>query len=82
MFKDIPQAILNIQEVVDKIEPYDLGRDVLLPKFDIPEEFQLPDDPDGKKGENKYLRHLTYLGAEKKYKQMGPFCFIISGKNK
>ena len=69
LFKDIPQAILNIQEVVDKIEPYDLGRDVLLPKFDIPEEFQLPDDPDGKKGENKYLRHLTYLGAERKYKQ-------------
>lgn len=69
LFKDLPQAILNIQEVVDKIEPYDLGRDVLLPKFDIPEQFQEADDPDGKKGENKYLRHLTYLGAEKKYKQ-------------
>ncbi|MDO5104789.1 DNA polymerase III subunit alpha [Capnocytophaga sp.] len=70
LFKDLPQAILNIQEVIDKIEPYDLGRDVLLPKFDIPAEFQVDDDPDGKKGENNYLRYLTYLGAEKKYAEI------------
>ena len=27
-----------------------LARDVLLPKFDIPSEYQVTDDPDGKKG--------------------------------
>lgn len=69
LFKDLPEAILNISEVIHKVEPYGLGRDVLLPKFDIPAEFTVEDDPDGKKGENNYLRHLTYVGAEKKYKQ-------------
>ncbi|MDO4727901.1 MAG: DNA polymerase III subunit alpha [Bacteroidota bacterium] len=67
LFADIPQAINNIDEIVAKIEPFSLKRDILLPKFDIPAEFITENDPDGKKGENKYLRHLTYLGAEKKY---------------
>lgn len=67
LFKDIPQAIFSIQEIIDKIEPYDLARNVLLPKFDIPQEFSVENDPTGKEGENKYLRHLTYAGAEKKY---------------
>ena len=67
LFKDIPQAILNIQEIIDKVEPYGLARDILLPKFDIPEKFQVTDDPTGKKGENNYLRHLTYEGAKRKY---------------
>ena len=70
LFKDIPQAILSIKEIIDKIEPYDLARDILLPKFDIPHEFQVEDDPTGKKGENKYLRHLTYVGAEKRYNEI------------
>ena len=70
LFKDIPQAILSIEEIINKIEPYELARNILLPKFDIPKEFQVEDDPTGKKGENKYLRHLTYLGAEKRYKEL------------
>ena len=72
LFIDLPEAILNIQEVVDKIEHYPLQRDVLLPAFDIPEEFQ--DDRDAndneKRGENNYLRHLTYEGAKKRYPDM------------
>ena len=46
-----------------------MKRDVLLPEFDIPEEFQHEDDlkDGGKRGENAYLRHLTYEGAKKKY---------------
>lgn len=69
LFKDLPEAITNLQEIVDKIEPYDLARDVLLPKFDIPEEFQDEEDKidGGKRGENAYLRHLTYEGAKKRY---------------
>ncbi|NGF57438.1 DNA polymerase III subunit alpha [Parapedobacter sp. SGR-10] len=71
-FADLPEAILNIQEIVDKIEIYSLNRDVLLPKFEIPEEFQDPQDEvdGGKRGENAYLRHLTYVGAEKRYKEI------------
>ncbi|WP_316813184.1 DNA polymerase III subunit alpha [Pedobacter heparinus] len=69
LFTDLPEAILNIQEVIDKIEIYKLAREVLLPKFDIPEEFLVKDDDEdgGKRGENKFLRHLTYVGAKKRY---------------
>jgi DNA polymerase-3 subunit alpha len=73
-FKDLPDAIMNIQEVLDKIEPFELARDVLLPKFDIPEEFiDAQDELDNKnRGENAYLRHLTYEGAVKRYGELTP----------
>src|SRR5690606_20504770 len=53
---------------------YKLTRDVLLPKFEIPEEFKDPKDLEdgGKRGENNYLRHLTYEGAKKRYKEITP----------
>lgn len=69
LFSDLPEAIENISEIVAKCEPYSLSREILLPAFDIPEEFRDPaDEADrGKRGENNYLRHLTYKGAEKRY---------------
>ena len=72
VFADIPEAIINIQEVLDKITIYSLNRDVLLPKFDIPAEFiHTEDDADnGKRGENAFLRHLTYQGAERRYPEI------------
>lgn len=72
LFADVPQAIINVQEVLDKIDIYSLHRDVLLPKFDIPEEFVSPEDEvdGGKRGENAFLRHLTYQGAEKRYEEI------------
>ncbi len=74
LFADLPEAISNIQEVVDKIEAYSLFREVLLPKFDIPEEFLVAEDETdgGKRGENKYLAHLTYVGAAKRYPEITP----------
>ena len=70
LFQDVPEAILNIQALVDKIEAFELARDVLLPQFDIPEAYQVADDSDGKKGENNYLRYLTYEGAKLRYKEL------------
>jgi|10_taG_2_1085330.scaffolds.fasta_scaffold04406_3 DNA polymerase-3 subunit alpha len=70
LFADMPEAILNTVEVAEKIEPFKLERDVLLPKFDIPEEFKDPkdeEDPTLKIGENAYLRHITYEGAKERY---------------
>ncbi|MEZ4890701.1 MAG: DNA polymerase III subunit alpha [Crocinitomicaceae bacterium] len=69
LFLDLPEAIESAQEIVDKCETYGLARDILLPAFDIPEEFQDPQDlqDNGKRGENNYLRHLTYIGAQKRY---------------
>jgi DNA polymerase-3 subunit alpha len=74
LFRDVPEAIINISEVVTKIEPFELARDVLLPKFDIPEEFKHPEDLEdgGKRGENAYLKHLTYEGAKKRYGEITP----------
>jgi len=74
IFADLPEAIINIQEVIDKVEAYSLYRDVLLPKFDIPEEFFVKEDETdgGVRGENKYLRHLTMVGAEKRYGEITP----------
>ncbi|MGO3156320.1 MAG: DNA polymerase III subunit alpha [Mesonia sp.] len=72
LFKDLPQAITNIQEVVDKVEPFVLARDVLLPAFTIPEKFlDVKDEEDkGKRGENAYLKHLTFKGAEERYGEL------------
>jgi DNA polymerase III subunit alpha len=61
LFQDLPEAIETISEILAKIETYSLERNVLLPKFDIPAEFNSEDD---------YLRHLTYLGAAKKFPEL------------
>ncbi len=63
LFSDLPQAITTISEILEKIETYELKRNVLLPRFDIPAEFQTEDD---------YLRHLTYEGAKRKYPEITP----------
>ncbi len=69
LFADIPEAILNIQELVDKITPFTLASDVLLPAFDIPDQFKDEKDLEdgGKRGENNFLSHLVYEGAKKRY---------------
>jgi DNA polymerase-3 subunit alpha len=74
IFSDLPEAIISIQEIVDKVEIYSLYRDVLLPKYDIPEEFVVVEDEadGGVRGENAYLRHLTMVGAEKRYGTVTP----------
>ena len=72
LFANLPEAISNISEIVDKIEIYDLAREVLLPKFEIPEEFNDPEDEKdgGVRGENAYLRHLTFEGARRRYPEI------------
>ncbi|HXB39007.1 MAG TPA: DNA polymerase III subunit alpha, partial [Bacteroidia bacterium] len=76
LFADIPEALENTNEIVNKIESFKLGRDVLLPKFSIPEEFKDVRDNDpndegkGNRGENAYLKHLAYEGAKTRYPDM------------
>ncbi|WP_114747978.1 DNA polymerase III subunit alpha [Pleomorphovibrio marinus] len=74
LFADLPEAITCTHEIVEKVEPYKLAREVLLPKFTIPEEFIDPADEEdgGKRGENAYLRHLSYEGAKKRYAEITP----------
>ena len=66
IFKNYPNAINNISELVEKVEFYDLSRDVLLPKFSIPENFKSKSDDI----ENEYLKYLTYEGANEKYENI------------
>jgi len=71
-FQKYPNTFSAYDEFLSKFETYRLSRDVLLPKFDIPEEFVDPKDKidSGKRGEMNYLRHITYLGAKKKYTEV------------
>ncbi len=63
LFKDIPQAIDNTNEIVGKVEHLKLKQDIMLPNFVIPQEFQTQDD---------YLHHITYMGAKERYKDLTP----------
>jgi len=74
LFKELPDAIRNIEEIIDKCEQYSLASDVLLPEFDIPEQFLHKEDKEdnGKRGENAYLRDLTYKGAAQRYGDISP----------
>jgi DNA polymerase III subunit alpha len=69
LFQDLPEALESVSEIIAKCEPYPLRRDVLLPAFEIPDEFKDERDADGvsKHGENNFLRHLTYEGAKQRY---------------
>ncbi len=58
LFPEMPEAVTNTQEIVDKIEPITLARDVILPNFELPEGFTTEDE---------YLRHLTMEGAVSRY---------------
>lgn len=58
LFSDYPEALANTMEIVDKVEPFKLDGDILLPTFSLPEGFT---------DQNDYLRHLTYEGAKERY---------------
>ncbi|MGQ9619544.1 MAG: DNA polymerase III subunit alpha [Bacteroidales bacterium] len=58
IFRDIPEAIENVGEVVAKVEKYKLDHDPIMPEFKIPPEFS---------SESEYLRHLTFKGATERW---------------
>jgi DNA polymerase-3 subunit alpha len=62
-FSDLPQALDNTNEVIDKIDVLDLKRDILIPHFPVPPEFQ---------NQEAFLEHLTWTGAKKRYKTITP----------
>ena len=68
IFSDIPEALTNTQEIVDKIEIYDIDHGPIMPKFDIPASFGKEEDyPDRLAFESAYLRYLTMEGAKTRY---------------
>ena len=67
LFRDYPDFFSNISEIVEKVELYELAREVLLPKFKIPADFKTENSDDL---ENEYLKFLTFNGAKKHYKNL------------
>ncbi|MBY0427491.1 MAG: PHP domain-containing protein, partial [Cytophagales bacterium] len=63
IFHDLPEALDNTNEIVDKITPLNLKRDILLPNFPLPEGFT---------DQWEYLMHITFEGARKRYKEITP----------
>src|SRR4051812_6461877 len=68
-FEDLPEAIDNTNEIVSKVELLNLKRDILLPAFPIPKEFQIHDNANLNQWE--FLKHITYEGARKRYSEIG-----------
>jgi DNA polymerase-3 subunit alpha len=62
-FEDLPQALDNTNEVIDKIETLNLKSDILIPHFTVPKEFA---------SQEVYLEHLTWEGARKRYTELTP----------
>lgn len=58
LFKDLPQALEQTQEIVDKVDTLNLEKQILLPNFPIPAGFT---------NQDAYLRHLTFQGAKERY---------------
>lgn len=87
LFADLPAAIDNTNEIVDKVEILQLKRDILLPNFPVPVDFQTHThslfldrkDGPGKKeitpdvrNQWEFLKHLTYIGANVRYGDVTP----------
>jgi DNA polymerase-3 subunit alpha len=68
LFKDVPEAIDNTNIIVDKVELLNLKKDILLPAFPTPKEFQIHDDANLNQWE--YLKHITFEGAQKRYSEI------------
>jgi DNA polymerase-3 subunit alpha len=63
LFRDVPEALENTMEILEKIEFFKLNRDPIMPDFPIPENYTDADE---------YLRFLTYEGAKKRYPEITP----------
>ena len=61
VFADIPEALQNTNEILDKVEIYSIDHAPILPDFPL---------PDGFKDEDDYLRYLVYEGAKERWPDM------------
>ncbi|MBR1726823.1 MAG: DNA polymerase III subunit alpha, partial [Muribaculaceae bacterium] len=61
VFADVPEALQNTNEILDKVEFYSIDHGPILPDFPLPEGFDNEDD---------YLRHLVYEGAKQRWPEL------------
>jgi len=73
LFEDLPESLDNTNEIVDKVEVLKLKRDILLPNFVIPPEFNIHKTTDADTlNQWEYLKHLTLTGAKERYIDISP----------
>ena len=58
VFADVPEALQNTAEILDKVEIYSIDHAPILPDFPLPDGFDNEDD---------YLRYLVYEGAKERW---------------
>lgn len=61
LFADVPEALQNTTEILDKVEIYSINHTPILPDFPLPDGFDNEDD---------YLRYLVYEGAKERWPDM------------
>ena len=78
LFADVPEAIINTNEIVDKIEEYQLNRAPLMPEFEIPSDFGTIEDYQKKYDEETLIQAFfkSDISEEEKknrYKKLGGY---------
>ena len=58
VWADLPEALTNTLEILDKVTTYTIDHKPILPNFPLPEGFNDNDE---------YLRYLTYEGAKRRW---------------
>ena len=61
VFADVPEALQNTNEILDKVEIYSIDHAPILPDFPLPDGFDNEDD---------YLRYLVYEGAKEHWPEL------------
>ena len=83
VFKDIPEALANTLEVLDKVETYNIDHAPIMPFFEIPEEFGTEEEYRQRITEQELFEEFTrdekgnvvlsQEDAEKKIKKLGGY---------
>ena len=68
LFSDVPEALANTMEILDKVEFYDIHHATIVPTIDIPNGF----GNDRKDNEDNYLKHLSFAKAKQIYGDILP----------
>ena len=76
LFADVPEALQNTQEIVDKVESYNLNSSPIMPVFPIPEAFGKEDDYRGRYSEEMLLEEF----GEDNFKRLGGFDKVLRVK--
>ena len=83
LFADIPEAVTNTMEILDKVEPYDIDHEPIMPNYAIPEEFGTEAEYRSRITEQELFDEFTrdehgnvvlsQADAEKKIKKLGGY---------